>query len=223
MSFGNVKKAPAAPTQLEGAWMRGAWKFDLTGAPGSKKFEVDYLFFYKEGVACRQWNSEGQDGLDVAKEMAASDNRWGYWGRRTEKDGRVTISWTNGGETVYMHRDNNSLQEGSSAPYLALPSCDKLVLDGLYRYGDGKPMEFGGTNYEIRFTSDERFEESNLCSGTMRDGPKRGTGKYSIVNYTLHLEYEGGQKVRMGFYVVAQPESKMESVYLNTFVFSRAK
>lgn len=226
LGFANLKKpgpAPEAPTTLEGAWRRGDWVADVTGGPGSRTFQIYHLFFYKDGLACRQWTAEGQDGLDAAKAMAASEKNWGWWGHRTEKDGVVTVRWTNGGESTYVRKDNGSLQEGSSAPYLALPPVDKLALDGLYRYGDGKPADSGGKNYEIRFTPDGRFEESNLMSTVMREGPERGSGKYRIAHYTLYLEYDGGRTVRMGFYVIDKPDPKIESIYLNTFIFSRAK
>ncbi|HEX5135668.1 MAG TPA: hypothetical protein VFY93_01760, partial [Planctomycetota bacterium] len=207
-------------TRIEGAWMRRAFVFNVTTR--TKDPQDDYVFFYEGGLACRAWSAAGQDGIDPAREMAIADPKYGEWGRRTETGGTVTVRWTNGGESAFVRGEEGTLREGTSAPYHAMPSVDGLVLDGLYRYGDGKPMQ-GVVQFEIRFTPDGRFEETDFCGCVQREGPRRGAGKYRIASYTLHLEYDGGQRVRMGFFVLGEPGRTVEPIYANTFAFSRAR
>jgi len=215
--------APAVTTPIEGAWIRGSYKLDVTGRPGSASFAWEHLFFFKGGLASRQWNAEGFDGFDAAK--AAADpgaQRWGTFGTRTESGAAVAIRWSNGGELA-LERKGRNLVRGSETPWLPLPPVDRLVLDGLYRRGDGKPSPAGVAETEIRFTPDGRFEEQGVLGAVMRDGPRQRKGRYRIASYTLHLEYDGGGRSRTGFYTLEKPHAKSEAIYLNTFIFSRAK
>jgi hypothetical protein len=161
--------------------------------------------------------------VDATKEAADPESqRWGYFGTRTESGGAITIRWSNGGE-LKLQRKGVNLQSGSEAPFLPLHPVDKLALDGLYRMGDGKRSAQGLPDFEIRFSPDGRFEERGVLGAVMREGPKQGKGRYRIANYTLHLEYDGGARARTGFYTIEKPHAKSEAVYLNTFIFSRAK
>ncbi|MGQ0545467.1 MAG: hypothetical protein ACT4P3_09070, partial [Betaproteobacteria bacterium] len=218
--------SPSAATPIESAWIRGSYKLDVTGRPGSASFVWEHLFFFKGGLASRRWNAEGFDGFDAARAAAEPDSqRWGYYGTRKEQGGAIAILWSNGGELKLERKGRNlqNLQRGSEAPWLPLPAVDKLLLDGLYRRGDGKPSPQGIAETEIRFTPDGRFEEHGVLGAVMREGPAQGKGRYRIASYTLHLDYDGGRRARMGFYALDKPHGKSEAIYLNTFIFSRAK
>jgi hypothetical protein len=208
---------PAPKTaKIEGAWWRVEYAFDPSTR--SRDPQNYFLFFYEGGLACRAWRAEGQDGLDPEREMARADASWGEWGRRSETDAAVVVRWANGGESTFARGEKGSLVEGTSNPYVALPPVDGLALDGLYRYGDGTLIQ-GASQFEIRFTRDGRFEESNFCSCVHRDGPRAGKGRYRIANYTLYLDYDTGERSRMGFYALG----KADAFHANNNVFSRAK
>jgi len=208
-------EAPAT-SKLEGAWWRLEHAFDPSTR--SRDTQHYFLFFYEGGLACRAWNAEGLDGLEPARAMALADEKWGEWGRRSESDGAVTVRWVNGGEATFVRGESGQLREGTSNPYVALPPVDGLALDGLYRYGDGTRID-GASQFEIRFTPEGRFEESSFCSCVHRDGPRAGRGRYRLANYTLHLEYESGERVRIGFFALG----RADSLYADDNVFSRAR
>lgn len=179
-------------------------------------------FSCEGGLACRKRNADGPDGLDPAWEMTIADAKWGEWGRGTETAEGVTARRANGGESKCVRGPDGAVREGNANPYVALPPVGGLLLDGHYRHGDDTRVD-GAQPLEIRFTPAARFEEPNLRSCVLRDGRSAGRGRYRIANYTLHLEYDAGERVRMGFHVLGKLEPRTQAFYANTFVFSRAK
>jgi hypothetical protein len=217
--------APEKGKAIDGVFYRSKVAFDAAGAPGARAARTDYLCFSPDGLVYTGTPVGGPVSL-----FAEPDDSPNYGRYTPAGGGDFTIAWNldktlNRRITHKGRRLPDGTVEVNGETYRPLPPCDDLKLDGTYAW------KWGGGESVVRFTPDGRFTERGLREAVTDDDrvhpdwpkmPPRGSGKYSIRNNTLELQYDGGPTRRI-FFVTRDDPKDVRTISINSYPHEKTR
>jgi len=175
-----------------------------------------YLLLLPGSRLAQDYPVEGPDGTDPD---AISSVGGGSAGTFSETQGQLAIKWADGQESSGEFSADRSELALFDRTYKLVVSPADSGLSGTFGRVGGEP---GWPT--ITFNSDGSFDDQGISSltGALTPGSSKGGGRYTVSNYTLHLQYDDGSSQRFGIYLLPQNVSGAPAeIELGGYPFAR--
>lgn len=183
--------SPPPPYRLSGVYAGMHYGY---GASASAVGEIRMLVFYPSGLGM-YLPDEGLDGYDLPSAIRAGLDALQY-GTYQYHNNHVDFRSHDGTANGFDIDPNGDVP--SLNTYVRMCHCNGVRLSGTYYWGS--------RNLAITFLPDGRFVDRGAMHEAFQyhyyQNPRLvapGTGTYSIVDYTIHLDYADGRHLRKSF------------------------
>jgi hypothetical protein len=172
-----------------------------------------FLWLFKNGMAWRGWPDEGFDGFDVEKAAAEDRDKQYNYGTWRQQGNAIEVIWRPNYREVYEF-DGRFLYPGLMMP---VSGGSDVVLHGWW----GRDQTSLG-DVAIHFKPDGSFEDEGVIwtiSSNTKERPPEGfgSGRWTLRDFTLELQYDTGQTIRMACFVPADKTKASDIVWVNSY------
>jgi hypothetical protein len=202
---------PPPPRRLSGVYAGMHFGY---GPGASAVGEIRMFVFYPDGTGM-YLPEAGLDGYDLAREIRAGLDPLQY-GTYQYHNNHVDFRSRDGTANGFDIDPNGDVP--SLNTYVRMCHCNGVRLSGTYYWGS--------RNLAITFLSDGRFVDRGAMYEAFQynnyQNPRivaPGAGTYSVVDYTIHLDYADGRHLRRSF-VLSTPSQTPDGVWIAGARFS---